>query len=236
MELLTRVQSGRNLPWPNNHNPSVLHVSPLNNMLRRVSSTPVHPSMSWWNDYRGIPTGFEDPDFNFVPTNDCDDCCFPAVPGTSGSSTIQAFNQKHNQSNERITLLDLLKYMTKEDNHLTDIERMYQPPTVDQLIENKRRLTAWDNEYNNAGEKGKEGIAAFGKRENDFSTAKVSAALREVAVFTPELRAAIQAEEMSNKRKRGEPSKQGRNKMGNKNKTHGKDDSKKNTKKKRRSK
>ena len=197
LELLLRSQSGRHLPWPTTHDPNVLVVSPLNNMMRRVSTNPVHPSMSWWNDFRGFPTGFEDPEFQFAPTPGSDDYSFPAVPGTSGLSTIIKFNQIHNRSNERVTLLDLLMYMTENDDQLGNLTTMYTVPTTTELSENKKRLQAWDQAYKLALKDGKDGVSAFGKREDDFSTAQVSIALKQVAVMTPQLEAMIKNEELN---------------------------------------
>ena len=202
MELLLRTQSGRHYPWPTSFDQTVKIASPLNNMMRRCSKIPVFPTQSWWNDLQGLPTGLEDPDSKFQATEHSDDVSFPANESTSFCASIQEFNRIHEDASERVTIFDLVLFLTQNEPQLRDITSLATSPTTkEQSNANKIRLDNWNNDYS-------ESILVngtnqlFSNRQNDFSYADVAAALKEVASLTPQILAIIENQELNDKKKK----------------------------------
>ena len=187
---------GRSLPWPTDFDLLKMIVAPANNLIRRVSMDPVHPTQSWWNDYNGHPTGFVNPRFEYRTTPGVDDFAFPAVPNTSAFETIQRFNETHNDPTKVVTVFQLISFLTKNNPLLHDLVTVAESPSVAETKANNTRVRAWHDSYMTSLEK--EGNAQrFGRREDDFSYHDVSASLKSVAMLSPQLLAVIRNSELN---------------------------------------
>jgi myosin heavy subunit len=206
IELLLRTQSGRNLPWPNDYTETCMIASPLNCIMRVASRNPVYPSLTWWNDFNNLPTGFNDPRIKYKATTGVNDRSFPEMPATSGYDVICKFNQTNNDITKLTTVLDLIQYITKNDSRLKNISTAIKSPGNNAMKQNAARLKEWDRKYQ-AVKESKDGdtdeaTKHFGLREFDCSYANVSQTLRQLSLLTNDIKALLDNAELNDKKKK----------------------------------
>jgi len=195
---------GKSLPWPVDFNPKKMIVSPANNLMRRVSPIPVYPTMSWWNDFNGDPTGYANPEFVHQAIPGVDDFAFPALPNTSAYETIQKFNALNTDQRKVVTVFNFISFLTETDPLLNDLKTLASSPSAQEVTENNARVHQWHLRYK-ASLTTEGGEQGFGGRQDDFNFHSVSFALKSVAQLTPQLMSVLRASEMNattSKRKR----------------------------------